>query len=91
MPGGTESQRFSTGQPVSPFSDLGYHEATSMYAFFGKSAEPDSGEKYCSLPEESVTVTGSEFQGSKVRDSAPPLACDAASLIKKETSALQSF
>jgi hypothetical protein len=35
-----------------------------MYAFFGKSAEPDPGEKYGSLPEESVTVTGSEVQGS---------------------------
>jgi len=55
MPGGTQPQRLIAGQPVSPFPDLGYHEATSMYAFSGKSAEPDSGEKYCGLPEESVT------------------------------------
>ena len=55
MPGGTESQRFSISQPVSPVSDLGYHEAASRYASSGKSAEPDPGEKYCGLPEESVT------------------------------------
>ena len=56
MPGGTKPRRFGTGQPVSPFLNLGYHEATSKYAFSGKSAEPDFGKKSRGLFEERAAV-----------------------------------